>query len=137
MPYEPAALTPTMRSVASRRTLQRSKGMASEHEQICEPRSEQRSRSGSIARFEVPDPAESHSPFACLRPSTTDPKSRPGYGTDRSRGTRAERSDAIKKDALGEGRKVPARSGTELSDRRTIRLLSLLALDRIDQAGER
>jgi ribosome-associated protein len=50
--------------------------------------------------------------------SPTDPKSRPGYGTDRSRGARAEPSDSIKKDALGGGRRVQARTGTELSDRR-------------------
>jgi hypothetical protein len=61
-------------------------------------------------------PAE---PAAPAVPSTTDPKSCPGYGTDRSRGARAEQSDAIKKDALGGGRRVPARTGTELSDRRT------------------
>jgi nucleotidyltransferase/DNA polymerase involved in DNA repair len=72
--------------------------------------------------------------------STTDPKSRPGYGTDRSRGARAEPSDAIRKDALGGGRRVPARTGTELSDRRTSSLEVRIAehiVRALERAGHR
>jgi hypothetical protein len=57
-----------------------------------------------------------------VKTSTTDPKSCPGYGTDRSRGTRADGSDAIRKHA-------PARAGKELVVRSALApLLSVLLI---------
>src|SRR5262249_16108615 len=61
------------------------------------------------------------------RTSITDPKSRPGYGTDRSRCTRAERSDAIKKDAARSAIMEFRPTRTELMDRCTSRIAAPVA----------